>query len=271
MKRSLLGLLVLLAGCGTLELPRTGIISPPADVLARWHTFPADQVPRPILLLGASLSECAELAPTFQPSTQSPGQATASWADGAVRTYTAISEADAIRAMRTVHQSCPLITALPVTAGRFGTISFHTDRGLSIMSAWLFTGGVAEGHPVGQLAYPALPPTAFWGTDLAPAGPISDAIVSMSGRTVAYYFLGGPPEGPCAEDYKAVVAESPQAVAIAIQSNPGRPLAGPMTCDLMSDMRSITVQLSTPLGGRVVVDASGGVVEACSEAVRGCF
>jgi hypothetical protein len=271
MKRALLGLLVLLAGCGTLEVPRTGIISPPSDVLARWQNFPVDEEPRPILLLGASMSGCAELAPTFQPSTQSPGQAMASWADGTVRRYTAISEADAIRAMRTVRQNCPLITALPVTGGRFGTISFHTDRGLSIMSAWLFTGGVAEGHPVGQLAYPALPRTAFWGTDLAPAGPISNAIVSISGRTLAYYFLGGPPEGSCAEDYKAVVTESPQAVAIAIQSNPGRPLAGPFACERWSDMRSVTVQLSTPLGGRVVIDAAGGVVEACSEAVRGCF
>jgi hypothetical protein len=271
-----LALLMLLVGCGTLEVPRTGNIATPTDVLARWQSFPADQVPRPIVLPGYSPQQCSEVKPSFQPATQSPGEAVASWTDGTVRTLTAISEADAIKAMRSVSPNCPLITVLPVTAGRFGTTRLHTDRGLATMSAWLFTGGVFEvvpgrQMPVGQLAFPALPRSAFWGTDLEPAGPISEAVVSLSGETLNYYFLGGPPAGSCAENYTAVVAESAHAVVIAIQSNPGRPLAGPFACERWSDMRSVTVQLSTPLGGRVVIDAAGGVVEACSEAVRGCF
>src|SRR2546422_5291780 len=42
---------VVIAGCGTLNGPRTGAISPPTDALARWQDFPADQSPRPIVLL----------------------------------------------------------------------------------------------------------------------------------------------------------------------------------------------------------------------------
>src|SRR6266446_3562617 len=59
MRRVGLALLVVtMTACGTLSGPRTGAVSPPTDALALWQTFPADQNPRPIVLL----------------STDSPGQ-----------------------------------------------------------------------------------------------------------------------------------------------------------------------------------------------------
>lgn len=261
--------LAVIAGCGTLTGPRTGTISPPTDALARWQNFPADQVPRPIVLLGGFLPKCAMLSPTFQPSTQAPAQAVASWTDGTVYTYAGISEAEALKAMGSAQarHDCSNVPPMPVTAGRFGTIGFRTDRGLSIMTAWLFT---VTGAP-GEIPYPALAASAFW------PGPFEGSIgggasVSPSGRQLTFGFVGGPPDGPCAEDYTGVVAESSHAVAVAVQSNPGRPQAGPIACDLVGHMRSVTVQLASPLGGRVLVDASGAAVETCPEAIRaGCF
>jgi hypothetical protein len=262
-----LALLVLLTGCGTLEGPRTGTISPPTDALARWQDFPADRVPRPIVLLTSFQPKCAKLSPTFQASTQPPPQADASWSDGTVYTFAAISEADAIKALNNAGQNCATVAPLPVTAGRFGTVGFRTDRGLSTMSAWLFAGGGAPG----EIPYPALAPSAFWGAGAQSAAIGGGATFGVNGRVLTYSFPGGPPDGPCAVDYTGVVAESSHAVAVAVQSNPGRPQAGPITCDVIGRIRSVTVQLASALAGRVLVDASGAVVEACPETIRaGC-
>jgi hypothetical protein len=42
----------------------------------------------------------------------------------------------------------------------------------------------------------------------------------------------------------------------------------PIACTAIAAMRSVTVVLTAPLGGRVVVDASGDVVTVCPDAAR---
>ncbi len=277
--------LAVIAGCGTLTGPRTGTISPPTDALARWQNFPADQVPRPIVLLSTNspgqgfdtndakiAALCAKFGLSIVLPVDSPKQASASWPDGTRATYPGIPAADAYAALTRPgsggsNAGCAKVAPLPVTAARLGVAGFTTDRGVAQMSAWLFkaTGAWAEFH------VPAIPLSAFW------PGPFEGSIgggasLSPSGRQLTFGFVGGPPDGPCAEDYTGVVAESPHAVAVAVQSNPGRPQAGPIACDLVGHIRSVTVQLASPLGGRVLVDASGAAVEACPEAIRaGCF
>jgi hypothetical protein len=261
--------LAVIAGCGTLAGPRTGTISPPTDALARWQTFPADQVPRPIVLLGSFLSTCAKLIPAFQPSTQAPKEATASWTDGTSYSYAAISVADAIVAFGRTEtgasgRDCSKVPPIAVTAARFDTVSFRTDRGGASMSAWLFSAGGV----LGEIPYPAIVQSAFWGTGVHPASIGGGATVSANGRVLMYSFVGGPPDGPCAQDYTGVVAESTHAVAVGLQSSPGRVQAGPNSCDTVGRIRSVTVALARALSGRVLVDASGAAVPVCPEAIR---
>lgn len=252
-----------MAGCGTLEGPRTGVVSPPTDALARWKDFPADQTPRPIVLITGFLpSKGCRLAPIFQPSMQAPKEATASWSDGTSYTYGAISEADAIDAIgRTA--DCSKSPTVAVTAARLGTARFRTDRGGSTMSAWIFAAGAQ-----GEIPYPAIVPSAFWGGGAQQASIGGGATISPNGRVLTFSFIGGPPDGPCAQEYTGVVAESTHAVAVAVQSSPGRVEAGPNSCDTLGRIRSVTVALASNLGGRVVVDASGTAVPVCPEAIR---
>jgi hypothetical protein len=275
------GFLLVLIGCGNLEGPRTGTISPPADVLARWSDFPADQVPRPIVLLNSLLTSqayssrdvklaalCGKFTLGIQPPAEVPKQAVAAWPDGSNATYQAISAGEAYSAM--VHSpwnpsdpGCPTAAPIVLSAAQPAVGGFATDRGTARMSAWLFsTAGSTD-----AFGYPALSPSAFWR-----AGPTAPSIgdratVSPNGRVLTFSFPGGPTEGPCAVDYTSVIAESPQAVAVAVESSPGRPLAGPMTCSITSQWRSITVALTNPLGGRVVLDAAGDAVAVCPDAL----
>jgi len=274
MKRSALALVAVavVVGCGTLNGPRTGAISPPKDALARWQDFPAEQNPRPIVLLSTDSpgqgfdtndAKIAALCSKFALQTRLPAEIPMPAGLSAADAYAAITKPGPGAS----NAQCAAVAPLQVTAARIGTAGFTTDRGVAQMPAWLFraTGAWAE------FQWPAIAPSAFW------PGPFERSIgggatVSPSGRQLTFSFVGGPPDGPCAEDYTGVVAESPHAVAVAVQSNPGRVQGGPVACDLVGHMRSVTVQLASPLGGRVLVDASGAAVEACPEAIRaGCF
>ncbi len=245
--------IALVLGCGTLEGPRTGTISPPTDALARWKDFPADRVPRPIVLLDDFLA----------------GQA---WPDGTKYTYPAVSAGDAFAAMQggpgAASPDCSTVAPLPLTAARFGPAAFTTDRGKAQISAWLFK---ATGARV-ELAQPAVPKTSIWGGGVTDAWIGDTATVSPDGRVITYTFVGAaPPDQPCGADYTGVVAESNHAVAVAVQSSPGRVVGGGNACPAIGYLRTVTIQLAGPLGGRVLVDASAHVVAVCPEAVRaGC-
>ncbi len=277
--------LLLMAGCGTLNGPRTGTVGPPKDALSQWANYPANQVPRPIVLLGIDspgqgfdtndrkiAAMCEKFAPSVVLPSTAPPQGVATWPDGTRATYASRSAADAFsqltrRSKLTSSPNCSTVAPLQVTAAQFGTAGFTTDRGVAQMSAWLFkaTGAWAE------FAYPALAPSAFWKGGLIEGSIGGGAVLGTGGRTLTFTFLGGPPDGPCAEDYTGVIAESTQAVAVAVQSNPGRPEGGAVTCDLFSHIRAVTVQMASPLGSRVVVDASGSAVSVCPETMRaGC-
>jgi len=74
--------------------------------------------------------------------------------------------------------------------------------------------------------------------------------------TLTLATTGGPETpGPCGEDLSASAAESDNAVAVAIASRFHTP-AGEV-CTLEGHLRTVTVRLSRPLGGRVLVDAKG--------------
>jgi hypothetical protein len=266
--------LLLFIGCGTLEGPRTGTVSPPTDALARWSDFPADQVPRPIVLLGyfppgqgfdtgdAKIAYlCGKFALAVPLPVEVPTLAVASWTDGTKYTYPPLSAGDAFAAFlrsgpKPSSSMCSTVAPLPVTAARFDLAGFSTDRGTAQISAWIFkvTGAWAEA------AQPAVPNSAIWGSGLLGQSLASGASSRGDGRVLTYKFIGSPADGPCGANYTGVVAESNHAVAVAVQSSPGRGQGGPVACPAIGAFRTVTVQLASPLGGRVVVDASGAVV-----------
>jgi hypothetical protein len=205
---------------------------------------------------------CGKFQLKFQPSTVAPAQATATWPDGNIATVAAMSAADAYGAIVAAPQmtstDCSAAPALPVTAVRLGTAGFRTDRGTAQMSAWLFTVTGATG----DVAYPAIAPSAFWDLSRSKLSGNPGGTVSADGRTLAYAFVGG----ECDAGYKSAVAESATAVAVAVVAIPKGGIN--QACPAVGVFRTINISLASPLGGRVVLDESGSVQSVCPEAIR---
>lgn len=275
--------LLLLAACGSVGPGAQP--SPPTAALAAWENFPANQVPRPIVLLGTyspgqgfdsgdvKVAEmCGKVAPSISMPSGVPDLATATWADGTTLKSPAISAADALAALKRLSDGsqsmCSNVAPLSVTAVRFGVAGFQTDRGTAQMSAWLFkaTGARAE------LISPAFPRSAFWGNGITTRSGNGGATVSVDGRSLTFFFTGSREgTGPCESMYRGMVSESGTAIAIAPEPIPHEQAGGGGACTLVGYRRSVTVSLASPLGGRVVVDARGSAVPVCPEAARaGC-
>lgn len=280
---------ITIVACGRLSgIPPggTAIVSPPASALVPWQGFPADQHPRPIVWLGNfsptngfSTGDgkialmCSRFALGSPLPKNLPNHAVATWTDGTKGSYPGISAADALAAISRAKTDMPAsqCTATPplvISGARLGTFDFYTDRGKAHMTAWLFSAMGANG----ELAYPALAPTAFWKGGMVVQPGNGAAAVSANGRSLTWTFFGAPDtSGACGADYKGVVAESATAVAVALQeishTTPGSQIA----CPAIAQERSVTVTLANPLGGRVVVDAAGNAVSVCPAPFhRGC-
>jgi hypothetical protein len=264
--------------CGT--APSTGAATPPdppVGALAAWNSFPAHQIPRPIVLMGIPgpsayaggdakiAAYCNRYRLAFQPNTVAPQQGVATWADHSSVAYQSVSEAAAFASMAGMPTGmnaadCAAAAVLDVTAGRFGAAAFPTDRGTAEISAWLFTvTGVA-----GDVVYPAIVPSAFWGGRVTNEGLDGAGVpVSADGRTLKYGFTGG----ECDAGYMSAVAESDSAVAVRVVAIPK---SGQGPCKLMGHAESITISLASPLGGRVLLNDQGVVEAACPNGLSTC-
>jgi hypothetical protein len=264
--------------CGA--APGTGGATPPnapVEALAAWKSFPAHQTPRPIVLLGIPgpsayaggdakiAAYCNRYRLAFQPSTVAPQQGVATWADHSSVAYQTVSEAAAYAAMAGMPTGmnaadCAAAAVLDVTAGRFGVASFASDRGTAEISAWLFTvTGVS-----GDVVYPAIVPSAFWGGRVTNEGLGGGGVpVSADGRTLKYGFTGG----ECDAGYMSAVAESDNAVAVRVVAIPK---SGQGTCNLIGHPESVTISLASPLGGRVLLNDQGIVEAACPPGLGTC-
>ena len=272
--------------CGQAPSLVTPIASPPSAALVPWEAFGADHHPRPIVWLGNGSPEngfgtnegkiaamCSRFVLKGSLPKNLPPQAVATWTDGTTASFAGTSAGEAFAAMsrpnpEMVAADCAYVPPLVINAVRLGTFDFLTDRGTAQMTTWLFRAiGVN-----GEFAYPALPPSAFWkGGMTAPSGN-GGATVSADGLSLTWSF-GGAPEnaGPCGADYKGLVAESHTAVAVSVQAFPHASPGAPIACPAIAQMRSVTVKLTSPLGGRVVVDSSSAAVTVCPAALqRGC-
>jgi hypothetical protein len=263
------------------------VVSPPAAALIAWEKFPADLIPRPIVLIANSspssfssleaknAADCHKFRSTITLPKSVPNGAQVSWGNGTFSVYPAISAAAALAAMSLPppampYPDCSMVQPLLVTAFRYGAFNFLTDRGIAMIYSWLFTATGAND----EIAYPAITPTALWNGDLTKASSDRGTTISPDGRTLTFTFYGMPSSiGPCGADYSGVVAESRAAVAVAVQEIPHTaPTPGePIACPAVAQQRMVTVTLASPLGGRVVVDADGAAVPVCPDAQRqGC-
>jgi hypothetical protein len=282
--RSAVVALIFVAACGATSgegptpLPPP---SPPAAALAAWKDFPSNRNPRPIIWFGDvyehvngfSTNEgkinwiCGKfvLGPGVDLPATGPARATARWPSRAQASFGSLGAQTALTALlaarnTAIGSSCTTAAPEVITAVRWGTAGFDTDRGTAKMSAWLFDVGAVSG----ELGYPALDPSAYWGGGKTASSGGVGGRISSDGHTLTIGLVGGPDTpGPCGEDFSASAAESDTAVAVAIST---RIHGGPnVACTLEGHFRAVQVRLVKPLGGRVLVDAQGNVGSVCPE------
>lgn len=259
-------------------------IPAPTPALAAWASFPATANPRPIVWLlnpsplngyGTGANKMEAYCHKFGLGGELPGtvptQASVLWPDGSSATYGGISAADALARLAqgtpVADLQCGSYPPLVINGARLGTFEFVTDRGKALMNAWLFSAVGMDS----ELAYPALAPDAFWTGGIMASYAGNTATLSPDGRSLTYTFYGAPSApGPCGSDYKAVTAESQQAVAIALQELPHAQSGQLVACPAVAQQRTVVVPLTQTLGARVVVDANGDAIPVCPSTKPAC-
>jgi len=273
------------ANNGNAAVPTPTPVSPPTEALLGWTTFPADQTPRPVVLVGNNFptagfannedakmaAMCHKMTTTIMPSNVVPSTANVTWSSGTKASYPSISAATALAAMMQPSQGAASSSCVPVqpqvaTAVRWGAYELPTDRGRAQIDSWLFT----MSRISGEIAYPALAPEAVWNADMSKASMTPGSTLSIDGLTLTFGFTGAVASGPCGSDYRGVVAESRTAAAVALQKTPHSAPNANIACETIAQIRHVDVSLASPLGGRVVLDASGSFAPVCPVAKPDC-
>ena len=282
--RGWLVLLVLFTACSFGPGRQSASLSPPTAptaTLAAWKDFPAAAKPRPIIVFDRALEHIGRDGFSAEPDRKldwgcnkfvfgpgvtlpatAPGGATAAGnAYRALGSAEAYSELMATRArLANPAPQCSRARPFVIKDVRWQVAGFPTDRGMMRMSAWLFDVSELDA----EIGYSALDPAAFWRNGVSPEG-MADGQISADGLTLTLGAIGGPDTpGPCGEDVSASAAESDTAVAVAIATRFHTPPAGE-GCTLEGHFRAVTVRLSRPLGGRVLLDAKGDAGSVCLE------
>jgi hypothetical protein len=206
---------------------------------------------------------CHKLTTAITLSTAVPPTAHVSWWSGAKVGYPSTSAAAALAAMTQLgpqpsQSVCAPVIPAVVTAVRFGTHAFFTDRGVAQVDSWVFT-MPAIGT---DIAYPALAPSALWNADLSKGSVTPGPTLSANGLILRFSFTGAVATGRCGSDYRGVVAESAAAAAVAIEEIPHSTNPNAI-CPAVAQERDVDVTLASPLAGRVLLDASGKILPVC--------
>jgi hypothetical protein len=279
-------LLIATAACGERpiavlprgDMPLSTGGAPPADpaaALDAWTSFPVGRKPRPIVLVTrpptlegftTGAAKLAALNGNYELSTglpPTPPTVTAQLPDGPARFRTLPVE-EALTGLQTKPPSAkPNPTdALPIIRVELSTARFGTDRGSLTLPAWAFHAP----DTLGPIAWPALPPEAFWQFENRTEGALFQPATLAADGTLTVH-LPAPPD-PCPGQplvrHEPVVHESPTAVSVGVRAvimstAPGDPRADcARTLVLRTEPHQI--RLAAPLGARVLVNDHGSPI-----------
>jgi hypothetical protein len=149
-----------------------------------------------------------------------------------------------------------------VTGAKLGMATFETDRGRRRLPAWLFSVSHIRA-PTAVLA--VAPPSRYPVAEGYESG--SDADVSADGAALTLRFAGGPPGSDfCDSEYTLNAFESAQTVVLKLVVHSSTKTPTPTKgvtfgCTSIGFLREATTHLTSPLGNRVVLSASGKVIQ----------
>ncbi|QES48076.1 hypothetical protein DEJ50_09885 [Streptomyces venezuelae] len=179
-----------------------------------------------------------------------PGRIT--WSDGSSLPVTPLSAPDTYRL---VDRDPDRAGGLVVTAARLGELTLDTSRGPARVPAWLFT---LEGYGT-PLARVAVGPDRLPAPPIGPASEYAHGSGSLSGHTAASpeaaRFTVIAARGSC-EEVGIEVLEGADTVVLAAGTRP-RGRSGDV-CDAALRTEEVPVELSRPLGSRILLDAASG-------------
>lgn len=233
------------------------------SALTAWAGFPVGSSPRPIVLVGGSVLDPEYGFPDGASKiAYGNGEinAPATWppSPGSSMGLAIIGAPAAFKTLTTPNGVLGTPPPLSTSGVQLGSATFLTDRGNRNLPAWLFSLSGVQ-HPAEVLA---VSPSAIYSapilkgrSDLAEMS----ATIGVDDRTMVVRFPGAAAgTGPCTADYTLSIAESKQAVAVAVIEHPH---PGGQICDSVAYPRQATAKLDSSLQARVVVDsASSGPV-----------
>ena len=263
--------------------PTSGATNPggPSTAVAarRWASFPATASPRPVVLVGEAV---------VGPRAFVDGDSKAAFLEGRVRLatsppstpatregYPLIDAADAVGQLAPPQKGPATSAVLQITSVVLADQLFGTDRGLRSLPAWRMhvTGATGDVYVL------AIAPSARYPHTGNGSGG-QRALVSADGLNVTFrYVARHVATDPCDLGYtsRLNVEETRSAVVLAISTRSDAPSTLPTNVACTDPLvvpagpplepgapNSRTITLQQPLGGRVVVDASGNPYQVTS-------
>lgn len=234
----------------------------PTQALALWSDFPLGQDERPTVVF-----EPVRYSAPFRDGPRQAGFLQGRWsvperlpeAPARMDGYTVRSAREAVQVLREAVRDDPRRVERPgaelkIVDVRLTRRTFETDRGRISLPAWTVTFGNDFAGPATVLA--------VRGNHLyEPPGEADaqgDVTLSSDGLRLTYSFLGaGPGEGNCRSDYTPLIQESRTAVAVGAMEHP-RGHNRNATCSGAQYTRTVSAELTRPLGDRVVITWAHG-------------
>jgi hypothetical protein len=209
-----------------------------------------------IALLAGSLVAAAQLSDATPP----PGEVR--WADGVTRSLPLMSANDALEALKAGgNHQCGDCQPLTVTGATLSAADVTTSRGQATVPVWEFA---LQGTAVRVMRVAVAPSATPMLTSKAGVGMrVESATGIRAGRELTVTVAGspGPASQPCGADYTGEAVESDLGVVVIVHEHryAPDPNASPIACAAIGAMRTVTVQLASPLGDRAVLDPSEGL------------
>jgi hypothetical protein len=258
--------------------------TPSAQAGELWNQFPASARPRPLVLtakpplvagtsdtdnpttpLAVTLDAALPSNPPTQRVKLPDGPADlplipAATALAQLRAATQVSTGASPAATPSTDSSPPPVRITSVT---LGTAKFPTDRGDVDLPAWHF-------HPdggAGPFTWPAIAEPTYWPLNRYQVATLG-SVTAVNGSSLQLRLPEGRPSFACPGDqrygYEPAVLELPTVVVVGLKVAWRTPEPGPRNnnCIYPPATRLIqyNVTLTTPLGGRVLVDHQGNVL-----------